>query len=64
MPLPCDFGDEFYQHPSIKKNDSMSLNGATDMLYIKKYCYISSEMLILEDVDNIEPLPPFQDVVL
>lgn len=55
---------EFVNILTSKDAGFLSTNSTTDMMYIKHYCQISSEILLLEDLNNIEPLPPFQDIVL
>ncbi len=64
MPLPCEYGTEFINILASKKCDTLSLYGATDMMFLKQNSQLSSETLLLEDVASIEPLPQFQDVVL
>ncbi len=53
MPLPCEYGTEFINILASKKCDTLSLYGATDMMFLKQNSHISSETLLLEDVASI-----------
>ena len=64
MPLSCDFTDDFISMLARADVGSLSLNGTTDMMYIKHNNQVSSSTLDIADINLVEPLGPFKAGVL